>query len=211
MILDIHTHRAAPYPQGIVSVTPTADFEPVPGQLYSVGLHPWETDSPDADAILDRVLRLASEPWVAAIGECGADPGKGAPMYRQLLLLRRQVEISETVGKPLILHAVKSADIIIGLRRDLAATRPWAIHGFRSKPGVAQMYLRAGLWLSYGERFNADALRAKDRDRILAETDESTLPIADILASQADALGIPAAEYTTLIAANTARFLGHGE
>lgn len=203
MILDLHTHRSAPYDEGIISVTPDADFTPVPGQLYSVGLHPWESASADADTILDCVRRLASSPWVVAIGECGIDPGKGAPMYRQLLLFKRQVEISEAVGKPMILHAVKAADIILGVRRDLAATRSWVIHGFRSKPAVAQMYLRAGLWLGYGERFNADALRSTPLDRILTETDDSTLPIADILAAQAEALGIPAAEYTRIIAANT--------
>ena len=186
MLLDIHSHRAAPYPQGVVSEEPQPGFRPLDGQSCSLGLHPWHSDSPDADAILDRVR----------------------PLYRQLLQFKRQVEISETIGKPLVIHAVKAADTIIGVRTDLAATRPWAIHGFRGKPTVAQMYLRAGLWLSFGERFNPAALRAMPRDRILAETDDSRLTIQQILALQARALGIPAAEYTAMIAANTARFLG---
>ena len=208
MLLDIHSHRAAPYPQGVVSEEPQPGFRPLDGQSCSLGLHPWHSDSPDADAILDRVRQLAARPCVAAIGECGVDPGRGAPLYRQLLQFKRQVEISETIGKPLVIHAVKAADTIIGVRTDLAATRPWAIHGFRGKPTVAQMYLRAGLWLSFGERFNPAALRAMPRDRILAETDDSRLTIQQILALQARALGIPAAEYTAMTAANTARFLG---
>lgn len=208
MLLDIHTHHAAPYPEGVISAEPAAGFGPLDGQFYSLGLHPWHSDAPEADAILDSVQQLAGQPWVAAIGECGVDPNRGAPLYRQLLQFRRQVEISETAGKPLVIHAVKAADVIIGVHSDLAATRPWAIHGFRGKPTVAGMYLRAGLWLSFGERFNPDALRAMPRDRILAETDDSALAIEQILATQAEALGIPAAEYTALIAANTARFLG---
>lgn len=206
MLLDIHSHRAAPYPEGVISIEPTADFRPLDGQLYSPGLHPWHSDAPDA--ILDRVRQLAGQPWVVAIGECGVDPNKGAPLFRQLLQFKRQVEISETAGKPLVIHAVRTADTIIGVRKDLAATRPWAIHGFRGKPTVAQMYLRAGLWLSFGERFNPDALRSMPRDRILAETDGSTLAIDRILALHAEALGLSASEYAALIAANTARFLG---
>ena len=41
-ILDIHTHRPAPQPEALVCVSP-ADFNPVEGQFYSVGIHPWET------------------------------------------------------------------------------------------------------------------------------------------------------------------------
>lgn len=208
MIIDLHTHRQAPYPEGIVSTEPLPDFTPADGQFYSIGLHPWHSAGTGASAILDAVERFAAQPWVAAIGECGTDPLKGAPMYEQMLDLRRQVEISEMTGKSVILHAVRSPDIIIGIRRDLLATRPWAIHGFRGKPALARMYLNAGIWLSYGPRFNTDSLRATPRDRLLAETDDSGTSIEDVLSLHARVLGMQAEEYTALIAANTAVFLG---
>lgn len=208
MLLDIHSHHSAPYPQGVVSIIPDAKFTAMDSQKYSIGLHPWHSADTDADAVLERIRMLADRPWVAAIGECGVDPAKGAPMFRQMLLFRQQVEIAEIAGKPMVIHAVKSPDVIIGVRNDLKATREWAIHGFRSKPSVAEMYLRAGLWLSYGPRFNADALRATPPDRILAETDADNSSITDVLAIQAGAMGMNTDDYTMLIADNTARFLG---
>lgn len=221
MIYDIHSHRKAPYPQGVISPE-IKDFResekdggsPAPStrfpQLYSIGLHPWHSGDADADAILERVALLAALPCVAAVGECGIDlvrPGC-APLYEQMLQLRRQADIAETMGKPLVLHAVKSQEMIIGMRGDMAATRHWCVHGFRAKPSVAQMYLKAGIWLSYGELFNADSLRATPPEMLLAETDDSLLSIEEIMRRQAEVAGMPAKRYFALIAANTARFLG---
>ena len=132
-------------------------------------------------------------------------------MYRQMLLFRRQVEIAEKARKPMVIHTVRSPDIIISIRRDLGARHNWAIHGFRGKPTVAQMYLRAGIYLSFGERYNPDSLLSMPRGYILAETDESSLSIEEIMALHAATLQMSVAEYRALIAANTSRFLGVAE
>lgn len=211
MLYDIHTHHPAPYPQGVVSAVPEADFSPSPGQFYSLGLHPWQSGESSAEAIVELIERYASEPWLAAVGECGVDPLKGAPMYRQMLLFRRQVEIAEKARKPMVIHTVRSPDIIISIRREFGARQNWAIHGFRGKPTVAQMYLRAGIYLSFGERYNPDALLSMPRGYILAETDESSLSIEEIMALHAATLQMSVAEYRALIAANTSRFLGVAE
>lgn len=210
MILDIHTHKPAPQPQAIISIEPQPGFGPAPRQLYSIGLHPWHSDSAAADTIIEQMEGMARQPWVAAIGEAGIDMTKGAPAFRQMLLLRRQVEIAESIGKPMLLHAVKSTDMIIGMRKDTCATRPWVVHGFRGKPQVAEMYLRAGIMLSFGSRFNAGTLRMMPRTQILAETDDARLDIEDVLAMHAQALEMPIEEYRALISANASRFLSCG-
>ncbi|MDE5795789.1 MAG: TatD family hydrolase [Muribaculaceae bacterium] len=200
-LLDIHTHHPAPQPQAVISVSPR-DFSPVEGQLYSVGLHPWGgVPSPEDLTLLDEP---AAHPQVVAIGECGIDPLKGAPMFRQLLTFRHHVELSEQLHKPLIIHEVKAHDVITGLRRDLAPVMPWAIHGFRGKPTVAEMLLKAGLWLSFGIRFNPEALAIVPYDRLLAETDEAPVEITKVIAALSQAAGI---ELTDNIAASTAAFL----
>lgn len=180
MILDIHSHRLPPYPEGIVSLrdigTTLAE-----GQLYSAGIHPWDTPGEVSEETFAGLERLAENPQVVAIGECGVDLLKGAPLFRQLNILKRQVDISEKVRKPLILHCVKGADIILGLRRDLRPAMPWVIHGFRGKPELAAQLLRQGILLSFGEKFNADTLIAMPDDMILAETDESILTIEEII------------------------------
>ncbi len=62
-------------------------------------------------------------------------------------------------------------------------------------------------YISFGERFNADALRAVPLDRLLAETDESTMPIGQIISQLATALQMPSERLESIVAANLARAL----
>lgn len=204
MLLDIHSHRPAPYPEGVVSLASLA--EPLlPGQLYSAGIHPWTTGSlGDEDAAFARLEQLVALPQVVAIGECGVDPLRGAPMYRQIQILTRQCRLAEAAGKPLVLHAVKSADIILGLKKDLNPSVPWIIHGFRGKPATAQQLTAKGLYLSFGENFNPASVVATPPDKLLAETDESALSIEEIISRLSAAAG---SDLLPVIAANTAALL----
>lgn len=203
MILDIHTHRLPPYPEGVISLR-TFDSPLAEGQLYSAGIHPWDTtDGPSVDA-LARLEKLAENSQIVMIGECGVDPAKGGPMFRQLQILKAQIDLSERLKKPLILHCVKSADVIMGLKRDLNPSQPWIIHGFRGKPQQARQLTDKGIYLSFGEKFNSDTVMAMPEDMILAETDESILSITEIIGSLSQAAN---RDLTPQIAANTKRFL----
>lgn len=176
----------------------------VEGQLFSVGIHPWDTVDGMPEGMFKTLARLAERSEVVAIGECGIDTLKGGPMFRQLQVFKKQMEISERLEKPLVIHAVKAADIILGLKRDLAPKQPWIIHGFRGKPAQAQQLLDKGLYLSFGEHFNPDTVRMVPLDRLLAETDDSTLSIENIIASLSEARG---ADLTSSIASLTASLL----
>lgn len=199
MILDIHTHRPAPYPDGVVSLR-NFDVNPVEGQLYSAGIHPWDTVDVPGDDTFARLEKLAREKQVVMIGECGVDPAKGAPLFRQLQILKRQIDLSERLNKPLLLHCVKSADIIMGLKRDLNPRQPWIIHGFRGKPEQARQLTGKGIYLSFGEKFNPATVISMPDDRILAETDESLLSITEIIEALSRAAG---RDLSSAIAANT--------
>lgn len=187
-LLDIHSHHRAPYYEGIISVDPK-DFKPVEGQLYSVGIHPWTTLASPAEEDWEKLEMAAASSQTVAIGECGVDTLKGGPMFRQLQVFRRQVEVSEKFGKPLIIHDVKAHDIITGLKRDLNPKQTWIVHGFRGKPTVARMLLDAGIMLSFGELFNAESLRNVPLESLFSETDESDLSIEEIIKRLGDAYG----------------------
>lgn len=203
-ILDIHTHHPAPQPQAVVSCSP-ADFAPVDEQLYSVGIHPWDA-AQATEADFKRLAELASRRDVVAIGEAGIDLARDVPLFRQLLLFRRQFEISEAAGKPMIVHCVKGMDILAGLHRDLHPRQQWCIHGFRGKAATAQMLLRAGCYFSLGPGFRCDTARAIPAERLLAETDAAPeARIEDIIAALAQARGDT--DISRLIAANSASFL----
>lgn len=204
-MLDIHTHKGAPQPEGVVSLR--GEEELLPGQLYSIGLHPWDTAGEDLPLLRQHIERLAERPQVVAIGEAGIDTLRGAPMFRQLQEFKWQSELSERLGKPMIIHAVKADDIICGLRRDLSPTLPWAIHGYRGKPSAAAQLLKAGCYISFGEKFNPETLLAVPDNRILAETDESPLSIQEIILRLSETKGY---DLTPIIKANSDKFCNFG-
>ena len=207
-IIDIHTHNTLPQPNAIEAIcikndTPSPTLEK--GQLYSVGIHPWDTVDDITPDTFERLDRLAEDPGVAAVGECGIDlTPHGGPMFRQIQIFKHHIDLSERIAKPLVVHNVKSHDIIVGARKDLKPTQNWAIHGFRGKPEVAAMLIRCGCFLSFGELFNADTIRMVPADHILAETDNSYLSIEEIIYQLSRARGEDLSE---IIPANTHRFL----
>ncbi len=179
-ILDIHTHHPAPQPEAVVSVSPD-NFNPIEGQFYSVGIHPWLTCDEIPDELWDKLEEAARHPQVVAIGECGIDLVKGGPLYKQMLVMKRQVELAEEVGKPLVIHCVHAQDIVIGLKKDLNPTQNWIVHGFRGKPTIARMFVDAGIWLSFGDRFNDQSVGVVPSGMLLAETDEAEVTIEDVI------------------------------
>lgn len=206
MILDIHSHREAPYPEGVISLR-NFDIPLVENQLYSAGIHPWDIAGGISDDTFLRLEKLAESDQVVMIGECGVDPAKGGPMFRQLQILKMQIDLSERLRKPLILHCVKSADVIMGLKRDLNPAQPWIIHGFRGKPQQASQLTGKGIYLSFGEKFNPATVLEMPDNMILAETDESILSITEIIGALSKAAN---RDLTPVIGANTASIIKNG-
>lgn len=205
-ILDIHTHRLEP--DGVYDASPRVGkvaLELPDTQLFSAGIHPWDTTSPITDYMWSLLDQLLQHPRCVAVGEGGIDlTGKGGLMFQQMLVLRQLVDLSEKNNKPLIVHCVKGEDVILGLKRDLRPTQPWIIHGYRKKPESAVSLLRAGCMLSFGARFNANTLRSCPPERILAETDDSELSIEEIITGLNTARG---SDLTPIICKNTAQVL----
>ena len=177
MIKDIHTHRIDAR-EAVISVNPW-EFNPVEGLYYSVGIHPWQVGRA-TDADFDRLAECARSDNVLMIGECGIDKLRGGELSMQTGVLERHIALSEQVCKPLVLHCVRASNELCRLRRQLRPSMPWIVHGFRGNARVASQLLDAGFYLSYGERFNPEALAITPADRLLAETDESLLPIDEI-------------------------------
>lgn len=192
----------------IIDVSPRLgmpSMEILENQYYSAGIHPYDTVDDVPVELWGRLEALLQLRQVVAVGEGGIDlSGKGGPLYRQLRIFKRLVDISESMGKPLLVHCVKGEDVICGLRRDLKPKQTWVIHGFRKKPESASQLLRAGCMLSFGSLFNDATVRSVPTDRILAETDESPLPIEDIIARMSE---IRETDLLETIAGNSARLL----
>ena len=214
--LDIHTHHPAPQPLAVVSASPEG-FEPLENQLYSVGIHPWLISRNLSTPEWEIFEKSVSLPSVVAIGECGVDKLKGGPMFLQLIIFKKQIDLSEKLGKPLIIHDVKAHNMIVGYKREYKPKQNWVVHGFRGKPTVAKMLTDEGIYLSFGENFNPESLRSVPKNMILAETDESSLSIKEIIENLYNSLYPQSQEsqtshttledFTSLIEVNTNRFL----
>lgn len=217
MILDIHTHHLPPEGMAVTGLCLKGDgsdraeniISENPTRFFSVGIHPWDVSDCEgecSDRLWERLSNLAGLANVVAIGECGIDLHEGtAPLFRQMQVMKRHIELSEELQKPMIIHDVKGHDILIGMRRDLNPKQKWALHGFRLKPSVAAMMLRAGFMLSFGPNFNPETLRDIPADCLLAETDDADISISDVIVRMSAVAG---RDITPDIAENSARFLG---
>ncbi len=165
---DIHSHTR----HGENCVVSLSLPEEVPAEGYfSIGVHPWDTERVTESGI-ENIRRLAEAENVVAIGECGLDALRGAPLPFQEEVFLSQVALSEQLGKPLIIHAVRTLQRLIELRRELKPEQRWIIHGFRGKPQLAASLLRAGFDLSYGKKYNSESLAATPAGRRFYETDD---------------------------------------
>lgn len=173
------------------------------GQLYSVGVHPWDTGVFDPQLL----RREASRSDVVAIGETGLDKLRGLPMSEQIARLKTHILLSEQLGKPLILHCVKGYAGLIGLKRKLRPKQLWIVHGFRGKPQLYEQLSREGIYVSLGERFNEATAQLIPDDRLLIESDESPEDISQIAARIAEVRGVSSKHVLSTAAANLQRLM----
>jgi TatD DNase family protein len=161
----------------------------------AVGVHPHAAAEVD-DAGWARIVALAADPRVRAIGETGLDTDRGfSPFEAQRINLRRNLALALETGKPAILHcrskpgerdaqdAVAEELVAAGFGGDASrqafGDRPPAIlHSFSGPVDYAVTVLELGLAISFsglvfraGEEASADVARLVPPDRLLVETD----------------------------------------
>ncbi len=208
-IIDFHTHRLDAS-AALISVDPR-QFDPQPGRCYSLGLHPWNSLTiDDSETALTALEQHASHPQVLAIGETGMDTLRGADLDIQAQLYLRHLQLAHDLGKPVVVHMVRTARPIVDVRRRAGLTDvPLAIHGMRGNAQVARMLIDEGCYLSFGRYFNPTALMATPPDRLLIETDDSEVTILEVASCIAQTLGRSVHDITTTAADNARRLLAY--
>lgn len=197
-ILDIHSHRE--YREAITNRLPSS-FAPKEAQLYSVGIHPWNITS-DYRKEWDLLLQIAGNEQVLAIGEAGLDKQIPPDMELQMEVFKCQIELAEQIRKPLIIHSVRTSNELIQLKKQYSPQMPWVIHGFRGNKNIAVALINEGFYLSFGEKYQAEALKATPMNRIFVETDESAESIDSIYNKVAGELSLPDNQFRTQIGQN---------
>ncbi len=186
---DIHTHHKPSRGVAIQNSYPE-NFMAEMGGFYSVGIHPWNAHLA-SDATLQVLAACAAHKQVVAIGEVGIDKHSQASLAVQIELFKQQIALSESLHKPLVIHAVKAMDDLLAMKRLLKPTQPWIIHGFRGNANVAATYVKHGFYLSVGEKFQPEALLTIPNNRLLLETDESQCSIEDVYKQVAQEKKVP--------------------
>ena len=117
-ILDIHTHRMpVELGQAIQNCQP-AEFDPLAGAYYSVGIHPWYLTRENLDRQGEMLLAAIQCPQVLAIGEAGLDKLVRTDYMLQQEVFEKQAMLAHEMKYPLVIHAVRSANEIICLRKN---------------------------------------------------------------------------------------------
>ncbi|MFO0960775.1 MAG: TatD family hydrolase [Isosphaeraceae bacterium] len=151
-----------------------------PGLHASVGIHPnHAAEAVEGD--WERVVALAGDPLVVAIGETGLDRyWDKTPCALQQEMFDRHLDLSEELGKPVVIHARESLDDILEQLRRRARPIRGVMHSFTGDRDQAAAFLDLGLYLSFAgmitfKNKGLDPLReaaaAAPADRILVETD----------------------------------------
>lgn len=206
-IIDIHTHRTDAT-DALIATDPR-QFDPQPGQWYSVGFHPWLELNRLTEEDFTLLENCARHPQVVAIGETGMDRTRGADLETQAAVFLRHLQLAHELGKPAVTHCVRAAQDIIATRKKARLDDvTLIIHGMRSNEHVARTLLDAGCYLSFGSHFNPGALNTTPLDRLLIETDEAPVSIHEVADLVAQALHLTTKQIISQATANASHILG---
>ncbi len=158
--------------------------------ICSLGLHPWYLQ--DHERLFADLLRYAGLPNVLAIGECGLDKVCDTAWDTQTSVFRKQIELANDRGKPLIIHCVRAFDELLGIIREKPMKVPVVVHGFNKKRAIAEELVANRIYLSFGVSIMknkapaADVLKHIAGDKFFLETDDATTDISEIYQKAAE-------------------------
>lgn len=191
---DIHTHRRDTDWRYAIFDSCAAAFVFPEGErkpcYLSAGIHPCSLTETNIPEQWEKLMATLQDERVVAVGEAGLDKRACLPFDRQCSLFRQVIALADERNLPLLIHVVKASDEIIRLKKALRPRNPWIIHGFRGRRELAQAYLRQGIYLSYGEKYQEASLCATPLDSLFIETDESGTEVRELYKRMAKILSI---------------------
>ncbi|MFY8108415.1 MAG: TatD family hydrolase [Bacteroidia bacterium] len=180
--IDIHTHHSYKPTDDVIFIRQAYMHPFIPevkNYFVSKGLHPWYIEQKFDE---DFFIELLSNPKVLAIGECGLDRLK--PQFNlQIDVFKKQFEIANQLGKPMILHIVKAYDEIELLVRKSKV--PVILHQYLGNEIQTNKLLANELiYFSFGKNLNQPksilTLNQIPLNRIFLETDITSKNIKDV-------------------------------
>ena len=176
MRINIHTHN--PSPDEIT--------------LTAIGFHPYDAESVTDQMLTELEAKVAT---AEAIGEIGLDYVCNADRQIQTSLFITQLEIAQRHSKGVVIHCVKSFEVIMKILEEYCL-RFVIFHGFIGSTEQALRATNRGYYLSFGERTfrspkTMEAMKAIPTEQLFVENDNSDIPISEIYSKAAEILSLP--------------------
>ena len=213
--IDIHSHTTKTNDSCIQIVNLELNQSCPEQGFYSYGIHPWALDNAgfQMDEALKKLKESLQHPNVVALGEAGLDKMHKATFKQQIELFEQQIELSETLQKPMILHDVRSHNEIIALRKKHKAVQPWIVHGFSGTEQDIKQLIGQGIYLSVGERLLHPerkihkSFKFIDLNYLFLETDMAEIDVEAVYETAAKLLEMDLPTLKTRIFTNFARII----
>jgi TatD DNase family protein len=198
-----------------------------PGIHFGLGVHPQLLPAldPEGDgARLDALEEALGRGGAVCVGECGLDGPSveaGAPMERQVAVLRGHLRLARRLLLPVSLHCLRAHDPLLALLAEEPLPAGGVLHSFSGSADQVRAYARFGLHYAFAgpvtyerARRPLEAARAVPRERLLLETDapdQTPRPargrnepahLALVAAALAAAVGLAVEELDALTTAN---------
>ena len=155
---------------------------PAAGLWAAVGLHPHDA-SAGVGEVLELLERVAGDPTVVAVGECGLDYHYlHSPPDAQKSAFALQIQAAHRLGFALVIHSRSAWDDTFAVLEAEGVPERTVFHCFTGGPEEARRCLEAGAFLSFSGIVsfkNAQDVRQAaalcPADRYLVETDSPFL------------------------------------
>jgi len=153
-----------------------------PAIFAAAGVHPHRAKL-FSSGCLDQIRGLAAAGKILAVGEIGLDYHYDfSPPAEQAVALRAQLEVSQELGLPAVIHSRNSGRDIIRAVKDAGFTKGGVLHCYTEDEGIAREVIDLGFFISFSGILtfpNARTLRQTAKeipiDRLLVETDSPYL------------------------------------
>jgi len=159
------------------AVRAVALAEALPGVWATAGIHPHVAAAAD-EAALERIVELAGQGKVVALGETGLDYHYDhSPRDAQRRVFTRHVSLARELGLPLVVHSREADEDTAAIIREAGSEVTGVLHCFAGGAALLEAGLEAGWMISFSGLVTfrnydgADLLRAVPADRLLVETD----------------------------------------
>ena len=156
--IDIHTHQ--PHP---------AILSPV-----MAGVHPWDAE---------KGLELPDFSACDIVGETGLDYASKVDRVAQERLFRQHLDIAQKIARPVVLHVVRSFEVVMRILAEYPKLKGILFHGFIGSTEQAARCFARGYYLSFGKRSLASSksrqvIATAPTERIFCESDDA--PSTDV-------------------------------